>query len=788
MLILLPVAVLGLLWGLVSRNRNAFGLSRLSHRGALVVAYLIWQALLLIITELSSIGDHFTRGLLLASWAVLAVVLAVVLITAGWSDIRRAAANVRAGVHPATWARRQFERIGAENLAWLVVVALIMGILGYLAWSFLPSNADSLVYHLVRVEHWIQDRSVGPFPTQYLAQIELSPLAEYNLAHLHLLAGTDRFDGYVQLLSCTICLVAVSEVARLLGGSRWTQVVSVVICVTIPSGVLVATSTENDYFAASIGISTFLVALAWPSKGNVWAPSLLLGTGAGLCYMAKGTLLPLMGPVIVMVLLFRFAGGIRLEGVVASLKRWSGVVVLSALAIVAMAAPFMAQNISLFGSPVGPVSRSTESVDLNPAAAAANVLRSTASEFSMGNGKSDVEAQISKEVLGHLHHVFLWLHVDPNNPDYMLGTVGDAFGTRDYTISDRSADAGANPWNVVLMVVSVPILVVASLRRRQGARTTLLVAAGLIAGYVLFTGTARWSLYSVRYEVPLLVAWSPVIAVALSWLPKMATRIILVFLILACTPQLFSNLGEPFFHRDYAANSLSPYFLDSGRKSYIAASNAEYSSTSEAIAGSSCHRVGLANWVLVEYPLWVGLRYDDWRGEIQDVNVPNVSRRLEDPVFKACALIQQEAAGYVGPEDADVHLQFGSLALSIDPHMAQSLRLPARGFASRVADVRVLPGGGWSLAGDSGRPHLERPGSIFLFSSVRRTVQLRLKSGPKGIPVPIVVSAPRSGLPPTALLPSTDISLVVSPGITEVQLDPAVGSVASSNVDGVEVR
>ena len=114
--------------------------------------------------------------------------------------------------------------IGTENTVWLTVVAFILGVLGYLGWSFLPSNGDSLVYHLVRVVHWIQDQSVGPFATHYVAQIELSPLAEFNLAHFHLLVGSDRLDAYVQLLACIICLVAVSEIARLLGGSRWTQV------------------------------------------------------------------------------------------------------------------------------------------------------------------------------------------------------------------------------------------------------------------------------------------------------------------------------------------------------------------------------------------------------------------------------------------------------------------------------------------------------------------------------------------------------------------------------------
>ncbi len=760
------------------------GLSRLSRRGALLVAYLVWQATLLAITELSSIDGHFTHGVLLASW----VGLLVVLVAVSWADIRRLVRHVSTGLHPAAAARRLFDRLGAENVAWLVVVALILGVLGYLGWSFLPSNGDSLVYHLVRVEHWIQDRSIRPFPAQYLAQIELSPLAEYNLAHFHLLAGTNRFDGYMQLLACTVCLAAVSEVARLLGGSRWTQVVAVVICATIPSGVLLATSTENDYFAAAIGICTVSIALAWPSEGRVWVPSLLLGMGAGLCYMAKGTLPLLMGPVIVFILLLHLARGIQLQGVIASVKRWSGIVALAALAIVAMAVPFVEQNISLFGSPIGPVSRSTQSTNLTPAAAAANVVRSTAAFFMMGNGKSGVETDISEAVLGHLHHVFLWFHIDPNDQNYVLGTQTDAFAKGDYSAWDRSQNSSADPWQVILIVVSVPILVVASFRRRRGARTALLMAAGLTVGYLLFTGTARWSVFNVRYQLPLLVAWSPVIAVALSRLPKMATRIVLAFLVLTCIPQLFQNIEEPFSHQEYAAKSLSPYFLDTIVKKYVSVSNAEYTSTSKVIANSSCHRVGLANWILVEYPLWVGLQYDDWHGEIQDVNVPNVSSRFENPAFKPCVNLRQETTAYVGTDNAEVNIRFGTLALSIDPQDAQSLRLPVDGFDSHVAGVRVFPGGGWSLPVTPGAPVLAQSGSVFLFSSVHRTVQFQLRSAASAAPGPVVMSAPAAGLAPTAVVPNTDVPLNLSPGFTEVHVALPAGSASSLHIDGVEVH
>ena len=55
------------------------------------------------------------------------------------------------------------------------------------------------MYHLTRVAHWIQNSSVHHYATHTTAQLELAPLHEFNMLHLHLLADTDRLDGFVQL-------------------------------------------------------------------------------------------------------------------------------------------------------------------------------------------------------------------------------------------------------------------------------------------------------------------------------------------------------------------------------------------------------------------------------------------------------------------------------------------------------------------------------------------------------------------------------------------------------------
>jgi hypothetical protein len=775
---------MGLLWLAVTRRRDALGLTRLSCRGALIVAYLAFEALLEVGTELTSIGHHFTRVSLIVYWTVWLIILVVM----GWPDIRRAVWNVPVHPHFGSFMKRSINRIGTENAIWLTVVAFILGVLGYLGWSFLPSNGDSLVYHLVRVAHWIQDQSVFPFATHYLAQIELSPLAEFNLAHFHLLVGSDRLDGYVQLFACVICLVAVSEIARLLGGSRWTEVVAVVICATVPSGILAATSTENDYFAAAIGIGLLVIALGWPSAGSWWFPAVMMGFGAGLSYLAKGTVVLLIGPAVAFLLVTHMASMVRTRGVVRTVWQWVGVVGAAALAAVFIAAPFVAQNISLFGSPSGPVTRSTISTDLTPSAAGANIVRSTAANFMLGNGKNGIETEISESVLSGLHRVFNQFHIDPNDQHYVLGTVTNAFAKRDYSQWDRSGDNGADPWDVVLICFALMALTASVAFGNRKRRMALLLAVGLALGFLLFAGSARWNVFAVRYEIPQFVAWSPVIAIALTSLPKMIVRAVLCFLLIACTPQLFQNLEEPFIHHDYAATSLVPYFLDTTVQQYARVSADQYVATSDAMADTSCRRLAFANWIFAEYPMWVGLKDAGWQGEIQNVNVENVTRRYEDPTFDPCASLRQETGQYAALDTSKVQLQFGPFALSVDPDAVGSLRSHSVHFSSSVAGLRVLPGGGWSLAPQSGEPTLVRPGSVFLFNRVRQAVSLQIQSSSTTETAHAVVEATAAGLGPTMVSSAAGLTVVVPAGITEVRVDPTdTTGAAGPKVTGITV-
>jgi len=740
MLSLVLLGVLGLLWAVVAGHRHRLGLSDVSLRGAFVVAFLLFEALVAVVTESASVGHNLTKGTVFVVWVVLfALLLGWIAFDSRHLARRRADTPARHGVHRALLAR-----VTAEEKVWLAVLVGIFGVLVFIGWVYPPSNGDSMVYHLARVAHWVHNRSVSGFATQYLAQIELAPLAEYNMLQLHLLSNGDRLDGYVQLLSAVVCVVGVSDIARLLGGNRRVQMAAAVLCATIPTGILEATSTENNFFAAAVAVALLTTLLSMRlDRRWVWA-AVILGCTLGAAVMSKGTIPAYFGPVSLLVAVLVVRRGLRAHDTAVALRRVAGTCAVALACMLAVAGPFYGRNIALFGAPTGPVSKSTISTQLGARAATANIIRSTAANFFIGNGKSGFDTEVSKVALGFFRQLYSPLHVSQSDPRYLLGTPTDAFQVRNWDPFARSEDFGAAPWDVLLFGAAVVVLAVGVLRRRRELRLPLLMAIGLAGGYLLFNGTARWNVFQIRYQLPFLVASCAVIAVALGRFHRYMGRVVLAALVLACLPQLLDSSERPLLHPEYDYTSyLQPYFLDGTLQAYQKATAAQYESVVQSVVQSTCPRVGLANWVLVEYPIWAGLDHENWKGMLEDVDVDNVSKVFESPRFHPCAWIREEEAGYVASDDGTVNLQYGQLALAVDAREAGTIRTRVPGFASHVPGLVILPGGGWALTGGK-VSKLTGDGSLYLYSNTDHQVELRLHEAGGTTRGPLIVQSPSS--------------------------------------------
>jgi hypothetical protein len=724
---LILVVVVALLWLLVARHSCVVGMAEVSRRGALVVAFAMWQVLVVLITEGTSAIHRFSAAWVALAWCAVAAFLAFALRT----DLAVVAASARRALR----ADNVWLKVSAPRSTHLAALAVLLGVLGVLAvvgWAYPPNNADSLVYHLARVAHWIQNRTVAPYATHYLAQVELSPLHEYNMAHLQLLSSTDRLDGYLQLFATVICVVGVSELARQLGLGPSGQLFAALLCATTPNVILEATSTQSDTFAAAIGVAAVVVVAPPWQMGSLlrdWlARGVAIGCVAGLSVLAKGTVIPLVWPTVVLLIAIAVRSAWSAIGARAVLPGLACAGVAAILAAALVAGPFLWRNVELFGGPSGPVTATTISVQLTPAAAVGNVIRSTASEFMIGDGKGDMSTAVSQAVLGGLHWAYDSLGLSPANPDYVLGTQTDAFERRNYYLLwDRNEGLGADPLQVVLMILTLVVLVVGVTRNRRELRLPFAAAITLCIGYVAFGGLSRWSVYVVRYYVPLFVLWCPLIAVAIGRLHRIVGLAVAVTVVVACLPQLLNNETRSLLHPRFPFRSrLDAYYsgFDPHTASVFAAANR---SVAEAIARSSCRKVGIANWILFEYPLWPALHDAGWRGTLDDVDVTNESRKLEKSGFHPCALIREEDRPYVAPDPGMVAFRFFNLALSIDAASVNFASSVSPGVSSDSSNIFALPGAGWGFGAASAPLVLSGASELEVFARRAASVRIRLQ-------------------------------------------------------------
>lgn len=745
MLLLLAIPLV-LLWLLFAAHRDRIGFGNLSIRGAFVLAYLAFEVLLLAITEVTSIGHHFTAWTVAIAW----IVVIVLLLLAATPQIAGRARRIRSGRGGGLGIRNRLRPLSTEDRIWIVVVLLILATLAAVGSIYPPSNTDSLVYHLARVEHWVQNRSVAPFATHYLAQIELAPLAEYNLAHLHLLSGTDRFDWSVQWLAALVSIVGVSELARLLGATLRTQIAASVICATIPSGILLATSTENDYFAAAVGIG-LLVVLTGFSFGDRWGyRAAAVGAAAGLAYMAKGTMPVMLGPVALVLLSIAGYRHVRSKGWDATYGRAIALGLAVSAGAIVVAGPFALKNTQLFGSTIGPTSRSTISAPISLGPFMANIVRSTASNFDVGNGVSGLDTYLSMAVLGVSHHIYSIFGISPTDARFAVGPNTNTFAVTDYSFAQRTESLASNPWQVLLIGVAFVVLAIGVRRGLKELRVTLALALALASGYLLFSGVARWSPYNVRYGLPLLVAFSAIVAIALARFPRWVLRFVLIGLVIASLPQLLDNAVQPLVHPKVLSGPyLSPYFAENTVFHPPAEEASAYATITSVLAQSTCRQAALANWVLFEYPLWVALRHDQWPGTLNDFDVHNQSARYE-PTYRPCAWISQQGDRYVTPRNGTTTVQVNDLAISMAPTDAVSVHTVVPSCSSSVRGAQVFPGGGWSLTALGHDPLLGGRGSLYLVSESAQRVQLQLHMAPSvDQPSPIVTVPGGRDLPST---------------------------------------
>jgi 4-amino-4-deoxy-L-arabinose transferase-like glycosyltransferase len=166
-----------------------------------------------------------------------------------------------------------------------------------------PNNPDSMVYHLAKVGHWIQNKSLAPWMTPCLHQtiypfnVEIGSL--WSMVFLH----RDLLAGFVQWTAAGAAMVSIFGLARLLGFARPRALFASLVFLTLPMIALQATTTQTDLtvgamaaaavFLLLLGVRTShrgMLALSGAALGLLVGMKLttliiLPGLGIGLLYV-----------------------------------------------------------------------------------------------------------------------------------------------------------------------------------------------------------------------------------------------------------------------------------------------------------------------------------------------------------------------------------------------------------------------------------------------------------------------------------------------------------------------
>lgn len=510
-------------------------------------------------------------------------------------------------------------------IQWIGIILFVLGI-GVVALVAAPNHSDSMEYRLARVVHWLQNSSVYHYPTHNIFQLYQNPWSEFTIAHFQALSQSDVFAGSVQYFSMLGCLVGTSLIARELGAKLPGQIIGSVFCVTIPMGILQASSTNSDYIV-SLWLTIFAYLVLRTVQYGVNLVYLIgLGITLGLAILTKGTAYIYAFPFCLWLLIW----GIRRY----TWKVWKPIAIVGIITITINSGHYL-RNFSLFGSPLGaPGGELIQQI--KPTFVISNTIKQLALHADIVRYlRID---SIFPPLLGKLNkaiEIFHGIiHVNLNEPLLMSPKFGDFYVP---SVSLNEDNAG-NPLH--LLLIAVAVLLICLNQRIPKRSLNFTYALVLVGGFLLFCTLLTWSPARCRLHLPFFVLYSGFVGAILAASFRHQYAALMAVLLLALSsPWVTLNATRPIWAEANIFNTprVEQYFKTQPDLFSL------YADAATALRSMKCQNVGLYfENTSFEYPLWRLLDRHSQTIKIQHVNVENVSAQTSRNVNsqpELCAVV-----------------------------------------------------------------------------------------------------------------------------------------------------
>ena len=594
-----------------------------------MIASIGWGLAVVVVTEAMSCVYALDEVTVALAWGCIVIVLGIC-IRHLWKDRPDQKKGVPLSLNLSTWSTGQ--------------KVLLVGVGFVLATTFLiaicspPNNNDSLAYHVSRVVHWIQNRSVAPYPTVIPRQNFMPPWSEYVLLNLSILTWGDQLVNLVQWLAMFGCIVGVSRLVSRFGISLCGQLSSAVFITSLPMAILQSSSTQNDLVTAFwVIILANLVMTTIRAEQIRWQDGALLGAVCGLGVLTKGTFLGFCLPLLAW-LGWDFLKKRKFRDL---LKIAITILVLT----LALNIPFWARNHRAYQSFLGPEEyiRKQAGMYIDPRLAISNLIKNVVFHIA-----TPIDT-INTFILGGYQRIHGILGVSIDATTHLARK--EPFSVIGFS---NHEDISGNPLHFAILILFIVIMVPRASTITEGSHRAMLLV--WISSFILFSFLYSWQPWGSRLQLPWFILGGVIFSLSLkefkSW---KLTGVLCGLLFVSAMPWLFLNRTRPLISLQPITRTASILQASDEEKLFANSPNLRkrYSRAMDLVQKQNCEQVGLKIdssdreyyfWDLIGAP-WNGvqLRHID----VEDESVPS-PEGLFTPCVIICTVCSSEAEVYNG--------------------------------------------------------------------------------------------------------------------------------------------
>jgi hypothetical protein len=422
-------------------------------------------------------------------------------------------------------------------ICFLIILPLLL-----LAIFIPPNNWDSMAYHLPRVEHWIQNKNVYPYPTNIVRQVLTSPLSEYIIVNFQILADTDAFSNVVQFVSFICILFSGTLIFSILKIEGKGQLFLLLALLSMPMILFQATTTQTDLLASFFFISFILfVLLIIQTEANFKTNFIFLALSLTLGILTKYHIAIFAAPIVLYLLFILFKKKTNANTIFA--------VLISCLTIALILAPLFLRNIYFFGSITG-----KDLFDEN-----ATIVNSNISIQNMlSNNFKHIVDFISIPIYGYNNLLFSINHTLHNIIGVSENAPGNNWAGEPFTANNYlNEDTAGSLIHAFLIIVSLFLV----FKSNYKSKLFVLFAYCFIA-FSLYGLLFRYTPFDIRLLLPVLILM--IIMSTYILYTNINNKLLLnvfmfLFLIISIFPVYFNRakpiIGNPFYLRRVLTNS-----------------------------------------------------------------------------------------------------------------------------------------------------------------------------------------------------------------------------------------